>query len=142
MPADTAIKDTAESRKRQNAEWRHQRLRQMAGIRAFICTKYHHAGSLGDRNSAASANLGAETVTSLPSQACAIPGSDAQSDCVAGLERSGGAPAFDHNVAGALTGFGIPAFACTPDLFPDMMAAAIAKRSLSGWASEHGIAHA
>jgi Mg-chelatase subunit ChlD len=52
-----------------------------------------------------------------------------------------GAPAFDHNVAAALTGFGIPAFACTPDLFPDLMAAAIARRSLSAWAAEQGIAH-
>ena len=52
-----------------------------------------------------------------------------------------GAPAFDHNIAAAFTGFGIPAFACTPDLFPDFMAAAIARTSLSTWASEQGIAH-
>jgi Mg-chelatase subunit ChlD len=51
-----------------------------------------------------------------------------------------GAPAFDHNVAAAFTTFGIPAFACTPDLFPDLMAAAIGRRSLSAWASEQGIA--
>jgi len=52
-----------------------------------------------------------------------------------------GAPSFDHHVATAFTSFGIPAFACTPDLFPDLMAAAIDRRSLSAWASEQGIAH-
>lgn len=52
-----------------------------------------------------------------------------------------GSPAFDHDIAGALVSFGIPAFACTPDLFPDLMSAAIARRSLSAWASEQGIAH-
>jgi len=52
-----------------------------------------------------------------------------------------GAPAFDHNIAGALTGFGIRRSRFTPDLFPDLMAAAIARRSLAAWASEQGIAH-
>ena len=52
-----------------------------------------------------------------------------------------GAPGFDHNVAGACSAMGIPAFACTPDLFPDLMAAAIGRRSLSAWAAEQGIAH-
>jgi hypothetical protein len=52
-----------------------------------------------------------------------------------------GSPAFDHNIAGALVSLGIPGFACTPDLFPDLMSAAIARRSLSAWASEQGIAH-
>jgi Mg-chelatase subunit ChlD len=47
-----------------------------------------------------------------------------------------GAPAFDHNIAAALAGFGIPAFACTPDRFPDLMAAAIERRDLARWASE------
>jgi hypothetical protein len=47
-----------------------------------------------------------------------------------------GAPAFDHNIAAALAGFGIPAFACTPDRFPDLMAAAIERRDLARWAAE------
>ncbi|MFG3392104.1 VWA domain-containing protein [Streptomyces parvus] len=41
-----------------------------------------------------------------------------------------GAPAYDHEHASALGALGAPAFACTPDLFPDVMAAAIEKRPL------------
>jgi hypothetical protein len=50
-----------------------------------------------------------------------------------------GAPAFDHNIAAALASFGIPAFACTPDRFPDLMAAAIERRDLVRWASEEQV---
>jgi Mg-chelatase subunit ChlD len=50
-----------------------------------------------------------------------------------------GAPSFDHNIAAALAGLGIPSFACTPDLFPDLMAAAIQRRDISEWASNEGI---
>ena len=39
-----------------------------------------------------------------------------------------GAPAYDHDHAAALGALGTPAFACTPDLFPEVMAAAIEKR--------------
>ncbi|MDH6110918.1 Mg-chelatase subunit ChlD [Kitasatospora sp. MAP12-15] len=41
-----------------------------------------------------------------------------------------GAPAYDHEHAAALAALGAPAFACTPDAFPDIMAAAIEKRPL------------
>lgn len=41
-----------------------------------------------------------------------------------------GAPAYDHAHAEALAALGAPAFACTPDLFPDVMAAAIERRPL------------
>ncbi|EFG65199.1 von Willebrand factor, type A [Streptomyces sp. SPB074] len=41
-----------------------------------------------------------------------------------------GAPAYDHEHAAALAALGAPAFACTPDLFPEIMAAAIEKRPL------------
>ncbi len=36
-----------------------------------------------------------------------------------------GAPSFDHDSSAALAEVGIPVFACTPDQFPDVMAAAI-----------------
>ncbi|WP_030232624.1 VWA domain-containing protein [Streptomyces sp. NRRL S-350] len=39
-----------------------------------------------------------------------------------------GAPAYDHAHAAALAALGAPAFACTPDAFPGIMAAAIEKR--------------
>ncbi|WP_237305410.1 vWA domain-containing protein [Streptomyces sp. SAT1] len=41
-----------------------------------------------------------------------------------------GAPAYDREHAAALAALGSPAFACTPDLFPEVMAAAIEKRPL------------
>lgn len=50
-----------------------------------------------------------------------------------------GAPSFDSQVAAKYAGFGVPTFACTPDLFPEMMAAAIQKRDLQSWASSHEI---
>jgi hypothetical protein len=50
-----------------------------------------------------------------------------------------GAPAYDHNVAYAFSGLGIPAFACTPDLFPDLMANAIQHMDLSQWAATNGV---
>jgi hypothetical protein len=50
-----------------------------------------------------------------------------------------GAPAYDHENAAALAALGIPAFACTPDLFPELMAAAIDRRDLSAWAADHDL---
>lgn len=50
-----------------------------------------------------------------------------------------GHPSFDSNHAAALAGIGVPAFACTPDLFPDMMAAAIERRDVSEWAASQDI---
>jgi Mg-chelatase subunit ChlD len=50
-----------------------------------------------------------------------------------------GAPAFDHNIAVAFAGQGIPAFACTPDLFPDLMANAIQHLDINHWAATNGV---
>jgi hypothetical protein len=50
-----------------------------------------------------------------------------------------GAPAYDHDHAAALAGLGVPAFACTPDLFPDLMAAAIDRRDLQSWTAAQGL---
>ncbi|WP_026554551.1 VWA domain-containing protein [Arthrobacter sp. 35W] len=50
-----------------------------------------------------------------------------------------GQPSFDSTHAGALAGIGVPAFACTPDLFPDLMAAAIERRDVGEWAASHDI---
>ncbi|MGW4996893.1 VWA domain-containing protein [Streptomyces hydrogenans] len=41
-----------------------------------------------------------------------------------------GAPAHDREHAAALAALGVPAFACTPDLFPEVMAAALERRPL------------
>jgi Mg-chelatase subunit ChlD len=53
-----------------------------------------------------------------------------------------GAPAYDHDHARAFAELGIPAFACTPDLFPELMAAAIQRADLGLWAARHDIAAA
>ncbi|MFG1991567.1 VWA domain-containing protein [Actinoplanes sp. NPDC048988] len=45
-----------------------------------------------------------------------------------------GAPAYDHENAAALAALGVPAFACTPDAFPELMAAAIERRDLKAFA--------
>ncbi len=45
-----------------------------------------------------------------------------------------GAPAYDADNAAALAAMGVPAFACTPDAFPDLMAAAIERRDLIAFA--------
>jgi hypothetical protein len=46
-----------------------------------------------------------------------------------------GAPFYDHENAAALSELGVPAFACTPDLFPDLMAAAIRGEDLTRWSA-------
>jgi hypothetical protein len=53
-----------------------------------------------------------------------------------------GAPMYDHANAAAMGALGSPAFACTPDLFPDLIAAAIGKRPMAEWAAGKGIATA
>lgn len=50
-----------------------------------------------------------------------------------------GAPMFDQNHAAAFAALGIPAFACTPDLFPELMAAAIQRQDISRWVAQQGI---
>jgi len=48
-----------------------------------------------------------------------------------------GAPGYDHDVAAALAELGVPAFACTPESFPELMAAAIERRDITEWAHRH-----
>jgi hypothetical protein len=50
-----------------------------------------------------------------------------------------GRPSFDEQNAAAFAALGVPSFACTPDRFPDLMAAAIQGRDLGQWASEHDL---
>jgi hypothetical protein len=51
-----------------------------------------------------------------------------------------GGPMFDKNHAAAFAALDIRAFACTPDLFPDLMAAAIQRQDLMRWTASQGIA--
>ncbi|RAJ06627.1 VWA domain containing CoxE-like protein [Chitinophaga skermanii] len=47
-----------------------------------------------------------------------------------------GAPSYDHDNARFLADLGIPVFACTPDKFPDLMAAALSKQDIGMWAAK------
>jgi len=66
---------------------------------------------------------------SLLQRAASILASGAQLIVLLALSDSG-APSYDHALAADLAGMGVPAFACTPDLFPEVMAAAISRRPL------------
>ena len=50
-----------------------------------------------------------------------------------------GAPIYDHSVAAKLASMDIPSFACTPDKFPDLMAAAIQKENIHNWMAKNEI---
>lgn len=50
-----------------------------------------------------------------------------------------GTPRFNREISAELVTLGVPAFACTPALFPDMMGAALAKRDIAQWAASNGI---
>lgn len=50
-----------------------------------------------------------------------------------------GSPFYDRELAGKLASLGVPCFACTPDIFPGMMAAAIRKEDVALWAAEQGV---
>ena len=58
--------------------------------------------------------------------------------CLLALSDTG-APAYDAANAAFLAELGVPAFACTPELFPDLMAAAIQRRDVGLWAARQGI---
>jgi hypothetical protein len=51
-----------------------------------------------------------------------------------------GAPSFDAANAAALAELGIPAFACTPDAFPDLLAVAIEGGDVGAWAQRREVA--
>lgn len=67
-----------------------------------------------------------------------IVSSGVQLICLLALDDSG-APSYDHENAKFFATHNIPVFACTPDLFPDLMAAAISKQDLTQWAGDQDI---
>lgn len=50
-----------------------------------------------------------------------------------------GAPSYDHHNAQYFSTLGIPVFACTPDKFPDLMAAALSKQDIGLWAAKEDL---
>lgn len=68
----------------------------------------------------------------------ALAAADVQVVCLLALNDDG-APCFEERNAARLAGLGIPSFACSPDQFPDLMAAAIQRRDLGLWAARQEI---
>ncbi len=50
-----------------------------------------------------------------------------------------GQPSYDHKIAQAFANLGIPALACTPDAFPELMAALLARQDIGLWAAQREI---
>src|SRR6266849_2298177 len=71
-------------------------------------------------------------------RAAELVSSGVQVVCLLALSDNG-TPSFDQHNAAALAGLGVPCFSCTPDLFPDMMAAAIQRQDLNQWAARNDI---
>jgi Mg-chelatase subunit ChlD len=64
--------------------------------------------------------------------------SGVQAICLLALNDDG-SPSYDHENAAKFSALGVPVFACTPDMFPDLMAAAIQKQDLFLWAGQNDI---
>ncbi|MBV9257844.1 MAG: VWA domain-containing protein [Ktedonobacteraceae bacterium] len=71
-------------------------------------------------------------------RAAELVASGVQVVCLLALNDTG-APIYDQHNAQFLASLGIPSFACTPDFFPDLMAAAIQKQDLASWAARNEI---
>ncbi len=74
----------------------------------------------------------------MVSRASQVVGSGATMIALLALSDSG-QPSYDADHAAALAAAGVPSFACTPDLFPDLMAAAIERRDIGSWAAANDI---
>ncbi len=50
-----------------------------------------------------------------------------------------GAPSYDHELAAACAALGAPAFACTPDKFPELLASVIRREDVAAFVTRHGL---
>jgi Mg-chelatase subunit ChlD len=50
-----------------------------------------------------------------------------------------GRPAYNPDLSARVAALGAPVFACTPELFPDLMAAALRRQDLHAWAAQQDI---
>ncbi|MPS69310.1 MAG: VWA domain-containing protein [Novosphingobium sp.] len=50
-----------------------------------------------------------------------------------------GRPSYDPALSARVAALGIPVFACTPDQFPGLMAAALRREDINGWAADQDI---
>lgn len=51
-----------------------------------------------------------------------------------------GAPSYDHENAQFFSNLNVPVFACSPDKFPELMAAALSKQDITMWAAKEDLA--
>lgn len=75
---------------------------------------------------------------SMMRRAAELVQSGVQVICLLALSDEG-APYYDHRNAADFAQLGIPSFACTPDMFPDLMAAAIQRQDMNMWAAKNDI---
>ena len=76
--------------------------------------------------------------TALLGRLAAIVGSGVQLIVLLALSDDG-APAYDHQLAAACASLGVPAFACTPDLFPELLAHVIRRADLTSFISRNNL---
>ncbi len=77
-------------------------------------------------------------VEQMHTRAKALVDSGVNVICLLALDDRG-APSYDKNNAKQFNEIGIPVFACTPDKFPDLMAAAINHQNISDWVGDQGM---
>ena len=58
--------------------------------------------------------------------------------CLTALSDDGN-PCYDAQTAGVLSSMGVPTFACTPDLFPELIAVAINQGDVARWTTENNV---
>ena len=80
---------------------------------------------------------GGDTASML-ARAAMLKASGVNVVCLLALNDKG-APVYDVQNAQRFAAMGIPSFGCTPDLFPDLMAAAIERRDLGVWAARNDL---
>jgi Mg-chelatase subunit ChlD len=77
-------------------------------------------------------------VQEMQQRAVELVESGVQVICLLALNDDG-SPSYDANNAKFFAKNNIPVFACTPDMFPDLMAAAIQRQDLNQWAGDNEI---
>jgi len=76
--------------------------------------------------------------TALLQRAAGLIASGVNLICLLALSDQG-APSYDHANAARFAALGAPVFACTPDLFPEMIAAALTRQDLHQWGEQRGV---
>jgi len=77
-------------------------------------------------------------VESMIKRMGSIKASGVQVACLLALNDEG-APAFDKDVAARFASLNIPAFACTPDQFPDLLTTVIRREDITKWMGKAGV---